>query len=769
GNIDIDKESRAFPAHDYIFQPPVTSELSVPGNQLINGKRFFFSSWSDGNTDNPREMSLTAPASLTANLKGLQITTCPTTLANNGQRKFVRMDNGTLFCVYESMDQIWGEVSTDGGATWQISNLNHPLSASNGHSPCMYSDGYYVLLAYQENNIATGKSLIKILSVSADHDLTPILRYAYEVSNPQMEDLKPVIGFNNAQQSVCLLWKFDGEIYVKWGYCLLDNYPFLHVYMRDNANTKLGFYFQDDRQNCDNLSLSVCTTNSYASTYYNLVWQEDTSPNSSQIDFASFHIYKPDPNNGSTWYIVKDGSIQNLSANCGYPKNTKPSIMSLENYGTHQECARVVWSASLENEIDDMTTVAFRAPTNTSRYWYFGSYVNSPTITPELNNKYFIGWAQVPGTTIQDYWVDNTLSNINVKSIGNLNARDVQITGMGNKTTARAIGLSGTAAPYSFAVKPLLTGNAVATEGTIVTTAIEGTVNYPDAGGVSFNYKLGDISVDGDPISFVEADPLIIFQTVEDMNQYLVSQTFTLNDRSEFFYSIECLPVQPEYVEALFQDGSSLSFTVQLVDASTEEIIGTYDNVVFDATHTSDYRNIMFDVDCNGIGDRTVKLRLQITNTAVGGEVVQGSFIVPLPEGQTAKMMSKVKEDRISFWRNNGAVAKKTATIKKITFKGKAAKGTDADAVITEYALDQNYPNPFNPVTTINYQLPKAGIVTLKIYDMLGKEVKVLVSQYKESGKYTAEFNGASLASGVYVYRLDCNDFHATKKLTLLK
>lgn len=88
---------------------------------------------------------------------------------------------------------------------------------------------------------------------------------------------------------------------------------------------------------------------------------------------------------------------------------------------------------------------------------------------------------------------------------------------------------------------------------------------------------------------------------------------------------------------------------------------------------------------------------------------------------------------------------------------------------VTTYGLEQNYPNPFNPSTTISYQLPKAGLVTLKIYDMVGKEIKVLVNEYKETGRYTVEFNATGLASGVYMYRLDCNDYHATKKLTLLK
>ncbi len=87
---------------------------------------------------------------------------------------------------------------------------------------------------------------------------------------------------------------------------------------------------------------------------------------------------------------------------------------------------------------------------------------------------------------------------------------------------------------------------------------------------------------------------------------------------------------------------------------------------------------------------------------------------------------------------------------------------------VTEYSIS-NYPNPFNPTTTINYQLPQDGLVTIKIYDMLGKEVSTLVNEFKNTGRYNVSFNASNLASGTYLYQLKVNDFVATKKLVLLK
>jgi phosphatidylserine/phosphatidylglycerophosphate/cardiolipin synthase-like enzyme len=86
-----------------------------------------------------------------------------------------------------------------------------------------------------------------------------------------------------------------------------------------------------------------------------------------------------------------------------------------------------------------------------------------------------------------------------------------------------------------------------------------------------------------------------------------------------------------------------------------------------------------------------------------------------------------------------------------------------------QYSLQQNYPNPFNPVTTINFQIPVSGIVTLKVYDVLGREVITLINEEKSAGSYSLEFNASKLSSGVYIYQLNSGNFKATKKLLLMK
>jgi hypothetical protein len=89
--------------------------------------------------------------------------------------------------------------------------------------------------------------------------------------------------------------------------------------------------------------------------------------------------------------------------------------------------------------------------------------------------------------------------------------------------------------------------------------------------------------------------------------------------------------------------------------------------------------------------------------------------------------------------------------------------------IINNYLLRHNYPNPFNPTTKIKYQIPQLSFVTLKIYDVLGSEVALLVQGEKSLGSYQVEFNATGLPSGVYFYRLQAGNFVETKKMVLMK
>jgi len=93
----------------------------------------------------------------------------------------------------------------------------------------------------------------------------------------------------------------------------------------------------------------------------------------------------------------------------------------------------------------------------------------------------------------------------------------------------------------------------------------------------------------------------------------------------------------------------------------------------------------------------------------------------------------------------------------------------DENVLPSEYSLSQNYPNPFNPSTKIKYSIPQSSQVIIKVFDVLGNEVKTLVNEEKQVGSYEVEFNAPSLPSGVYFYRLQVNEFTQAQKMILLK
>jgi hypothetical protein len=93
----------------------------------------------------------------------------------------------------------------------------------------------------------------------------------------------------------------------------------------------------------------------------------------------------------------------------------------------------------------------------------------------------------------------------------------------------------------------------------------------------------------------------------------------------------------------------------------------------------------------------------------------------------------------------------------------------EINGVPTVYELGQNYPNPFNPSTTIKFSIPEAGVVTLRVFNLLGEEVAMLLNSEKTAGVYEATFDASKLSSGIYFYTLESKNFTSTKKMVLLK
>jgi hypothetical protein len=93
----------------------------------------------------------------------------------------------------------------------------------------------------------------------------------------------------------------------------------------------------------------------------------------------------------------------------------------------------------------------------------------------------------------------------------------------------------------------------------------------------------------------------------------------------------------------------------------------------------------------------------------------------------------------------------------------------NANSLPTEFSLVQNYPNPFNPSTNLEFGIPNLEFVSLKIYDIAGKEIMTLINEMKPAGRYQIKFDGRNLGSGVYFYKLTAGGFSAVKRMFLIK
>ncbi|MDZ7762914.1 MAG: T9SS type A sorting domain-containing protein [Melioribacteraceae bacterium] len=139
-------------------------------------------------------------------------------------------------------------------------------------------------------------------------------------------------------------------------------------------------------------------------------------------------------------------------------------------------------------------------------------------------------------------------------------------------------------------------------------------------------------------------------------------------------------------------------------------------------------------------------------------------------------LKSSELEEGEYYWRVRSKTDGSTSSYSNTgNFKvGDGVTSVEDEEMLLTYDIDQNYPNPFNPTTTINYAIPEANYVSIKIYNMLGQEVKTLVNKDVKAGRHTIEWRGENnygqkVASGTYIYRISAGEYTQAKKMILLK
>lgn len=227
----------------------------------------------------------------------------------------------------------------------------------------------------------------------------------------------------------------------------------------------------------------------------------------------------------------------------------------------------------------------------------------------------------------------------------------------------------------------------------------------------------------------------LFYSSFNDLNAQTRTESFAINQETDFYFTNIYYTVEKSDPDSALTETDEVNFKAELVNTATGNVVGIFDNITYNKNNLEKYASIDYQVDCSGITSGEHYLRL-VTNVT----------------GDAGYSLGNIVND-------NTTLAKKKYV--KVNFIG--------NGVPITYSLEQNYPNPFNPATTIRYQIPKDGMVTLKVYDILGAEVATLVNEEKVAGKYEVNFNASNLASGVYIYRLNVSAYVNVKKMVLLK
>ena len=710
-----------------LWNPPyysvkVDEEQTIPINGVNH--KFYFMNWTgtdvqfeDANSNETGVVFGTANASAQAVLKGTQLSDYIYTYSQNGQRKFIRTPDGYLHTFYASMEGVWYERSTDTGQNWELLHSEYPpinnvvfknpsMSFYNApvvHEVLAYAVDYLDPLEPNKNDVVCIRNFVDGVTsqYAAEISTTDPLNSTYVYSNPVVACAQ--------NGNTLVVWETikDGvgkKLQYAYGYW--NSNGVWQLYDTGNiSNSALGSY-----------NPTLCASLTADPITFHLAWNEGNDVYYEKLTSGSFNQLVT-----STKQLVSSGS--------GYLYNFKPSIIEFN------DIPKISWIGSRYMEQQNQSTLEYKTilkHLDNNTYNRFGHHINSVSLERNEHSNYVLGWSQFDSRSNKFVTSENNLSQIfnfgitgDYLKIGNGNDLD-NMYGM--------IYDAGSL-PYKFtqsnSINDIMNPMNKITSLSI-NTGREGVVYIDTA---QFYFAIGDIVIDNQTIDFVEIPDSVTIESKEILNQYFTSNSFQVTDNSPFYYTVQYGTTDSLTAYNLLGENEYINFKVELIDDVTDEIIGQFDDVVFSKTNLELYDNISYRVNTEGIGNRTVRLKLVTDNNINPGYSI-------------SQMLS-----------DENVLAKQVPT--EIIYKGSLKVDT--------YDLSQNYPNPFNPSTTIKYQIPNAGNVTLKVFDILGREVTTLVDEFKNEGRYEVNFNASKLASGVYIYSIKSNDFTASKKLLLLK
>ena len=268
---------------------------------------------------------------------------------------------------------------------------------------------------------------------------------------------------------------------------------------------------------------------------------------------------------------------------------------------------------------------------------------------------------------------------------------------------------------------------------------------------LGFSYSIKKLSAGNQTVRFVEIpekpDTTLKIRTIQplmidSLNRYLLSEPFNVTEDMDITFIEEGGFITMDNADtSLVKEigkGKYVNCKLELIDEDAKKTIGTVKETKFPAENTtpSKFKGYMFKITKKGV--KHVRLKMELSTNVKG---LQGMFVDEYGT-VTENTLSKIAMEQVSL---------------------------EVSEIPVSYALEQNYPNPFNPVTTIQYSLPEDTQVSIVIYNVNGQKVRELVNGFKPAGSYTVIFDGKSLASGMYFYKIEAGEFSKVKRMLLVK
>ncbi len=687
------------------------------------GTDWTFYKWDNGSTNSMRSNikipdSIPGSGYFTANYKGHLRSNSTNAFSKNTQSKLLRDDNGIYHLFYISMDKLWYTYSltSNFNGDWaQDDQIEYDYTVKSFSVDILNNDIEIVIEAYNPVNQ---------YGIYERHLFGQPFSKLIDIPSSFFGNALPVIAYTPYEQFI--LYKKDFTSPLKY----IRRYVTLNGWSNWETEASLP--------NSDSFSKypSVAGVKVSGLNEIHIVFQSG--------DRSIKYLYSRLQGNNRTFSQYSD-----ISTGSGYYYNQFPSISLAASLPV------VSWTGSPQQGIQKekketgasnprVKIISMASGFTWGSFFETGNNVNytfNKSVT-STNAESVVCWSEDNGGASKlakrigtSYLPNNYCFGTNGIQIGVSNG-----TSLSNMKAAL---LNTTILPYVLDLSSMNFSIPIACSGGgggVGKIAAGGEVTFGRSGviikkGVEFIYNIGDILVADSVISFIEHPDTLSYSSAEELNSAVKSSDFYLSPNTNLFFSNFYYVNNKDFADTSLTENDIVSFKAELVRSINEEVVGTFDNITYYKNNLDDYDNIDYEVDLTSIEAGDYYLRLV---TAV--------------QGSAGYNLSDIQNDVFNLEKKN---------YQKVDFKGSELPAT--------YSLEQNYPNPFNPSTTINYQLPQNGFVTLKIYDILGKEVATLVNEQKNQGRYSVDFDASRLASGVYIYQLRANDYMSSKKMLLLK